>query len=288
MKFCIKCGRQIEDSAAFCNFCGQAQSNVQQPFYNNGQANYNQPVNNQNVNYGFNQTQPQQQVQQPFQPAFQQSVPQPKKGLKVWQIILIVVGAILLLGIIIGVVSSSDSSGNDSGNNGYYEDYEDSSSISYTKGETKDDVYVNEWANLKIDYNDVWGVGTQEAFDSYENNVTDCGFLSSDDEGNQMALCFEKLTGVNKLYNATDYLEILEDGMVRGYDDLDISSSVSEFYEISVAGENYKACDISLNDGAVFQRICVRVLDDYAVSFIVTSYSISEIEEKLDKVQSVN
>lgn len=81
--FCTKCGSEIDNNAKFCGICGESQR--PQPVSQNFQP---------------------QQVQQftPYQPPR-------KKTLKVWQVVLIVIGGITIIGFIGNLIGNSSEYG---------------------------------------------------------------------------------------------------------------------------------------------------------------------------------
>ena len=160
------------------------------------------------------------------------------------------------------------------------------SSSDYTKGSVTDNVYVNEWANIKFVLDDTtWKQGSASDYQSYENDTTDCGLIAGlATEGRQLAIAFE--TNPAGLVSEETYLTNVKTGMTSastGY-------TFGEFYNKTIAGKQYLGVDATLtqNGVSVYQAFYTTRHDGKFISIVVTSITDrNEISSVLDKITTV-
>lgn len=279
MKICPKCNNQLEDSAAFCDKCG-ANLTVQQapqPTYNQTQTTYS--VQQPYANYGTNQ--------QPniYQPPVAPVAPN-KKGLKWWQILLIVVAALIAVFIIIGVLGSGDNA--DDTTPTYTPSYSNSTSQTnsdtddtsssigfdeafYNKGHVEDGKYINKWANLQLDFPDDWIIEENQDPSEVVEGV-DVGVFAGDTVTNEnISIRFEKLSGFNKSITEERYLEVSKEEIKDSYASMNLTPEFSDIYDRTVAEKNYKALSITVDGMELVQKVFVRKKDDYMIIVIISA-----------------
>ncbi len=158
--------------------------------------------------------------------------------------------------------------------------------IDYTKGTIENNVYTNEWANIKFELDSTtWKAGAASDYQSFENATTDCGLIAGvATEGRQLAIVFENNPG-NSL-DANGYLDNVKNGMtssVSGY-------TFSEQYKKTIAGKEYTGFDAKLTQSGVtvYQTFFATQHDGKFISLVVTSLvGADEINSVLDKVTTV-
>lgn len=184
-----------------------------------------------------------------------------KGGMKAWQIILIVLGCVAVVAAGVFAVSSLFDG------------------VKYTKGEIADGVYTNEWANLKFEFTEKWGNNPSAAIEYGTDEGVECGMAAGDVyEGRLALVVFEDIGYGN---TADEYIEAFITTYEQEVDDDERNSEISEPFDITVAGENYRAIEIT-SYGNVKQYVCVRVISNKAVLINVTSLSETEITDVLD------
>ena len=158
-------------------------------------------------------------------------------------------------------------------------------SDNYTKGTIENNVYTNEWADMKFELDDTWKKGSDAEFKSYENENTECGLIAGiATEGRQLAIAFEK--NPLNLYDENKYLDNIKKDMnvaVSGY-------SFGEYYTKSIAGKDYLGVDVSLTQGSVtvYQSFFTKLHDGKFISIVVTSLvGKEEINSVLNKLTAL-
>ncbi len=306
MKVCPNCNGFADDTANVCPNCGTpfAPVNPQQPNYTQPQQpNYAQQP--QQPNYAQQPQQPN-YAQQPQQPNYAQqpqqgynygaqppAPEQKKKGIKAWQIILIVLGVILLLIILIAVIGSRGKSNSNSGsssNYSYNDSYNSSDSgkeaptqkknVSYTKGTLDGVFYTNEWAGFEYQIPTGWKEAPKEKYADFEGDgVTECGlYLLDNAEERQFVICYERLSGKNGILTESSYIDIFKKNLTAAYEKKNISCTFSEYTDFTIAGKTFKKATATLNGGPITQQVYVCKYDGYMIDILVTS----DIEEQAD------
>lgn len=233
MKVCPNCNNPVDDSVSVCNNCGNHLA--------------------------------------PQQP------PKKKNTGKIIGIVAVVLVVLALIGSVAQKTFQEQGYGDSGDNNdtpAFNVDSEDDNNISdvktYTKGAVVDNWYVNEWADIRFDTTG-WTTGTAEQYAAFESDPnTECGIILIDGNNNVLSISFEKLTGANALISETGYLDVITEGLQKEYAASNISSTVSDYSDKTIAGETYKSVRVSLNDGLVIQDCFVLELDGYMICISVT------------------
>lgn len=185
-----------------------------------------------------------------------------------------------------GDTSTVDSSAADESSTATQESATVSETVEYTKGDVSNNVYVNEWADIKFELDSTtWKKGAASDYASFESATTDCGLIAGiSAEGRQLAIVFENNPG-DKL-DEKAYLENVKKGMttvVTGY-------TFSEQYKKTIAGKEYVGIDATLNQKGVnvYQTFLAVKHDGKFISIVVTSITgKEEITSVLDKITAV-
>ena len=80
----------------------------------------------------------------------------------------------------------------------------ESTKLKYNTGELKGRVYVNEWANLRIELDERFTETTQEHYDAYDNLLTDCAaYFIDEGDGDELGIVFYK----GGMYSVKEYCD---------------------------------------------------------------------------------
>ncbi len=272
-KKCLKCGKLANEQVRFCSQCGASEFMW-----------VNADVNNQQGQQVYGE--PQMSGQVYLQPQA------PKKGIRGWQILLIIVGTLVgalfvlgMMGVMVKtIVKQSEALDGESS----YENSRQEQTIKYTKGNIVDGYYVNEWANIKFEITEQWPEGDDAAYSLYAGPTTECGFISEGNlQGKQFAICFEDLSRQFFNISEEDYLNLFEEKIKKIYSDASISCEIGEYFDTTIAGKTYKVAKINLENGLFYQYLCVYKIDDYIMYIAVTSADESEIKSVLSSIKTV-
>lgn len=296
-KFCRKCGRECKDYEKFCPNCGMNEFVTddfeETTILNHNSANSN---NEQTIKAAPPVQNPQQEHFQQYQPnsfnagSNNTQLPQKKKGLKGWQIALIVVGVLILA--VIGFVAEKTFQNEGYGSNTASDNtftigkQNESGAISYSKGDVQDGYYSNEWANIKFKLTEEWPESDENVYSNYENRTTDCGFISLDElSGKQFAVQFEDLSAYVKSYSANDYLKAFAEQLNNQYKNNNIEFDISEIFDINIAGDKYSAIKTHIVHNGMCMYNCCKIVDKHAVIITVSSYDENIIEDTLAQIK---
>lgn len=285
-KICSRCNAQVNVGVKFCPCCGSSEFREEDPnetvLLTAEDNPYRQDANLQH-SYSY----------QPFTGTYPA---QPKKrGMKWWQILLIVVGVLAVLLIVFGIIGVMHKGGAFNNDLSYSDDYdvssmdtEDDTFTSYTKGEIVDGWYVNEWANIKFEITDDWPQSKSDVYDSLTDTYTDCGFASVDNLiGKEFIVFYEDISRSLVEYDAEKYMEAAISNQKERCNNQGINAQFSDLRSTTIAGETYCFSKTSFESNGVVLYICARILDQRAIVFMVSSTDESEITEALNSVETV-
>ena len=315
-KYCSKCNCEVEENARFCPMCGspeftsvdsEATTVLNENMGYPPQPHYNQP------DYSAQQpSQPQTSVNSQQVPQFQQAVPfqppvaQKKKGLKGWQIALIVVGVIAFAGIASIVVKVFRQQGygdspkpqtsyfsEDNGNNSVEDNGDNfaASKIEYTKGTLSDDgIYTNAWADIKFVMPEGFSNADSSTYSNAEDSTTDCGmYFIADDTMSLVCILYEKLPDFPK-YDEESYLdavmESIETQMPTG-----IKYETTDRYTTqTIAGYAYAKAECNFNNGYgdFVQSFYVRKQGDYMIAIYAMGMSYASNDDLVSRITKVD
>ena len=295
-KYCSKCNCEVEENARFCSNCGspefkfvdpEATTVLNENIGNEPQSTYNQP------DYSPQQSaQPQAPLYSQQQvPQFQQAMPfQPpvapkKKGLKGWQIALIVVGIFALAGI--GFIAEKVFQQQGYGDSpkpqtSYFSDDNNSSTddsnntatskTEYTKGTLSDDgIYTNEWANIKLTVPEGYTEGNSVNYNSFsDGGTTECGLYLVSPQQEMFAITFVDASS-QKFINENIFLSQLSAGISQQEIE-NVKYTIPEKYEdITIAGKNYVVAHYIISSYGIdmVQSYYVRKIGDRFCCIII-------------------
>lgn len=276
MKKCSNCGKMVNDTDRFCQYCGSSnfdsEIQIDRSFYETPIESSNNSMYNNNGYPAYNQ--------QPMGPS---RPPKNKKnvGIAIASIILIffLIGAGFLLG------RTSQNNDSQSSNT---KTSEDAPKVEYTKGTFDGTTYINEWANIKLTLPEGFSNADSEYYTSSENETTDCGFfMASDTSYGSLIISFEKLPAIPKV-DEEEYLDIVMDQLAQT---TDIAYEVTDNYTMkTIANQTYltAACPVKNGDIDLVQTYCVRKIDNTMVIIIVTGFYTEENNKMLENIETYN
>ncbi len=275
-KQCLRCGTIVDDNTKFCPNCasiefGFYQKNVQKNNFNQTSAEfYQSPV-----------------------------MPKPAKKIKMkpWGIVFIVC-SVFVLGIVgfvirtalIGNFLNSDLTDVDSGyvdNSAYSDnDGEPKEEVAYSKGFVTDNVYTNEWADMKFSIPVGYFDGTESDYVS-DDNIDHGLIIFSGEIGNSFDLTFEKIP--YSIITEESYLDACKRNIEKSFSDLAESSqafncTINDIYSKRViAGYEYSVMSINYNTDGIFVYgvFCVRKIGDRMAAIAISDQSEAEIDRLL-------
>ncbi len=183
-----------------------------------------------------------------------------KGKIKAWQIIAIALGCIALIAAGIFAVKNV------------------LSAKSYTSGEIVENVYTNDWAELKYAISDNFEDFTAEDGQYYDDEYSDVGFVATRDrDGAYVTLSFQHL-GNTRGYSEREGM----DDYLLGYDqeiktETGVTPTISQYFDYSVAGNDYTTAKIEVS-GVGAEYHCIRFQGEYAI--VISVFATNEDEVK--------
>ena len=313
MKKCSKCNCEVDENTSYCPMCGSSEFYSVDPgattVLNESmgyppQTTYNQPdySNQQPTQPPVYSQVPQFQQAMPFQPP----VAPKKKGLKGWQIALIVVGVFALAGI--GFIAQKifqqqgygesskpqTSYFSDDNDNSFVEDNDDNSiasKVEYTKGSISEDgVYTNEWADIKFVMPDGFSNADSSTYSAAENSTTDCGmYFMADDTMSLIYICYEKLPSFPK-YDEESYLDSAMNSIETQTPSGITYTTTDRYTTHTIAGYAYAKAECNLKNGYgdFAHSFYVRKQGDYMIAISAISSSHASNDDLVSKITKIN
>ena len=255
MKTCPNCNSTFADNQSFCSNCG-TQLQAPQP------QQYTQP----------------QQYAQP-----QQYTPQPVQKKKSKGKVIAIVAAVLIILSIIGSVAQKTFQQQGYGQTDSDEivnDYDDENMVHdtrvhYSKGTFENNIYTNTWALLKFDATSDWTNASEEQYALFDSDGVECGLMLNDyATQRQIIVAFEDLTGIR--ITAEEYLSNASSAMEQTYTQQNLTSTFSEPYNLTVAGETFVAQTVTFEQSQLVVITSARVYDNRAIYITATAQSSAE------------
>ena len=300
MKICNNCHTSVDDGVKFCPKCGMSnfygnelgETTIlepnQQPQFQSTQYSPTPTPTDNRPPYGAPVQRPVvPNSQAPYQPTM--PVVSEKRKLKWYQILLIVVGALLVLLFAVGIVIWSQESSYEPNNNHYNDYYDDSTTtapyVAYTKGSVVDGYYINEWANIKFPISEKFPEADSSAYSKYTDTYNDVGFYSDDSfTGRMLLIQFTDLSSNPTSYNAEKFLNELLSGIKEQYP----SWTISEYFHKTIAEQDYLVCNITADGSSGKEMIFVRFEGKRVISIMVSSSTASETDDMIASVTTAN
>ena len=151
------------------------------------------------------------------------------------------------------------------------------------RGEIKDGVYLNEWAEIKLVIPESFDDVTASEASEYQDNYNDCELVIESEE-TSLIMLMENLSG-SGIASTNEYIKLLHDDFESDIDMKLDGMSVGEIFDIEIAGKQFKAFKNTAANDAFLQYMCVYKKENRAIIFIVTAYEESQIEDILSKIE---
>lgn len=267
MKRCRNCDSMLNDSDRICSSCGNTTFYFEQDNNNEQQ--------NQFITYVEN-------VRGNRRRVVYETQSQPKeKGGKISKILSFIFAGFLLflaLGLMLDIINKRVE------NNSYNNYIETEQLVDYTKGSVVDGIYINEWADIKIDLNDGWVEGNIVEYEEIEDEYIYCGFYGKKGV-NTLTITFIN-TGDNSGEMQDEYLKEYILAVGGEMQNVTITEPV---YEI-IGNFAYLYSDVSgnINGDNLVVSAYMRSLDKYTILISVTGNSYDGVKTIVEAIQSVN
>ncbi len=296
-KFCGICGKEIleENIKAKCTNCGNEYNSELGMCPNCGETAHleiqNIAVLNDEVNKGQSEPLP-------------LPIPQPtetKKSLKKWQTVLIAITGILVI-IIISVTNTLrdynekqkiddefDAAFGDLADD--LEDFaDDSNDVAYTKGIFENNIYTNEWANIKLTAPEGYTEGNSVNYDSFsDGGTTECGLYLISPQYEMYAITFVDISS-QKYVDENIFLSQLSVGILQQNIENVEYTIPEKFEDITIAGENYVVAHYKATTFGVgvVQSYYVRKIGDRLCSIVIINSTKEENNALVSNIIPVN
>ena len=189
-----------------------------------------------------------------------------KGRVKAWQVILIALGCIALIAAGIFAVKSI------------------LSVKSYTKGEIVENVYTNEWAELKFVIDGGFSDVTAEEAQYLEDQYSEVGFIAYDESsGYSISVLYYHIGNTNG-YSEKEGMDDHLLGYADGFEDIGITPTISEYFQYSVADKAYTTAKIDFESLGVEYK-CIRYEGEYAIIITVIAPTEEEVKSIISKFE---
>lgn len=250
MKICNNCNSMQPDEASFCSNCGS--SSLRNAVEN--MAYYD--------NYNFAEV-------------------KKRKNKKIAIIIsvLALIMVVLLAAAAIKIFSSSAVP-----NNGISDDTPD-----YVYGTISQDVYTNEWADLRFQLTDGWENAAEEKYKAFDGELTKCDFHAIYTDGSNVVVMIMDLSRKEfQSYSENQLLDELSEGFIEGVDNAEKSENSYQ----TVANQLYSHTSVNGKVDNTDIDVCisayVKKIDNKAVFIAVTSNTIEKNNSVIEMFQAYN
>lgn len=151
--------------------------------------------------------------------------------------------------------------------------------VAYAAGTIVDGVYSNEWAGLRFDMGEDWVEATQDAYDSYEDDITTCDFYGIRQDGALLAVVMIDLSSQwdANLYTDEEFMDEYISGLIMGMD----SYEISDIQSTTLAGSTYLYVDAQgeVNGGTFCFSAYLQRKDECIILINITSSDITANHE---------
>ena len=158
--------------------------------------------------------------------------------------------------------------------------------LSYEKGAVVDGVYTNRWANLEFDVPDAFPEADSYVYDVYNatGQGAEYGFVSQNlISGRSYLVFFEPVSdGVTDV----EYMDAFIESYIYGVELAGSTVDVYEYYYGVLAGDDYLVCCANVKENGVWEYICVRIYDGYAIAVVASSTDENEVIDTLNSIRS--
>ncbi len=148
---------------------------------------------------------------------------------------------------------------------------------SYTNGEISDNVYLNDWAEIRFDFADSFTDITSTNGATFDDEYSDVGFVAERAEGNVvLSLSFQHLgdtRGYSEKEGMDDFLEGYGDELTSEFGG---TPSFSDYFDYTVAEKEYTTAKVNL-PGMFTEYHCIRFEGEYAIIISIAADSEADI-----------
>ncbi len=137
----------------------------------------------------------------------------------------------------------------------------------FSYGSIENNVYSNQWANLRFDMGENWVEAPQEAYDTYYTDTTSCDFYCVNAKSHLIAVVFTDISSMWEidLYSDADLMQDYIEVFIE-----QLGEPVSQNTEETVfAGQTYQHSDLLFSNNVCFS-IYLRRQDDYIITCLIT------------------
>ena len=270
-KRCCQCNRIVDGNYNFCTNCGSSHFELVEETIvpEKNMESIPVPVQENNV---FSS------MSEPIKPV--------KKKRSVGKMIAIIAAVILVFFLFIIMISSGSS--DESTNN--------IPMVEYTTGEIVDNIYYNEWADLKIVIPDGYVNASEELYNSKESETSDYLLMIQDSLGSNMIIQTESMDEYSYM-SEEDCLDelssVIEEQFLTTYAEYEPTFTfLTENQTMQIANNKYYYCSYEASFKMLETRIVmlqdlfVRKIDNRLLVIAISSDSRAELEQLLSSISN--
>lgn len=243
MKICTNCNNVEADTSKFCSNCGSSSFRDEHSIDNE--------IYNSQTNYEF---------------LTDETIIEAKKRRKKKMLSMLGVLALILIVLVFvtAIKVTHDSKVTKPSN-----DYTNNTEIPYSEGIFENSVYVNNWADIKIELPESWSEASQKQYSSYEDEITTCDFYAENSDGDLLSILFINLSSNDTTYSEDEILREMTTGISSK---LENPNTTEPLYQL-LGNQLYLYSDVEgkINDKDMCITSYVRFQDEYAIVINITS-----------------
>ncbi len=296
MKYCNTCNNYVDDGYVSCPHCGETYLYIV-----NQDGTLSHPPE---AGMAYAQQGGYDEKQDNVYPQDEQAPVKNKKVNNSKLILIIVAVAVVLLIIILALPTSSESKDKETTAPAVStsENVEATSEITTVAEETtveqitiKSDLYkgylngshyVNIFADLSFDITSI-PQADESVYSSFEKENAVCGYASVNNEsGCSFVFVIEDVYSDHVSYDEEKYLAQVAATIKSRFVTQNISADISESFVYTIADKEYLCMKITIAANGVTEYVCVDIVDNKAVSFVVSALSEDNVKQLLDAVKS--
>lgn len=152
-------------------------------------------------------------------------------------------------------------------------------------GYIKNNIYQNEWADVKFNLGTEWKEASKKQYKSYEDEITKCDFYANNNDETSVAVLVSDLSSPEMLSFSEEQLNReMANGIASGMQ----NASATEPTYALVANQLYMYSDITgqIDNKDVCITTLVRRIEEKAVIINITSNSVEKNQAIIDSIES--